>query len=209
MHQRTANSQGVEGRRQAAARGCAAWGYVWGAVLIMGLWGTSPAHGQQKIGYVDTEVILDRIPKYASVQQRLEKLEAEWRSEIQSQRETVQALRDEFRASELLFTEAERKKKRAAIQQAQQKVQELRKRDFGPDGRLYARQKKLMRPIQERVLTAAEEVATEEGYDYVFDKSEKVLFLYAREQHNLNDEVLEALGITLNEDNQRTDGDGS
>jgi outer membrane protein len=138
------------------------------------------------------------------VQQRLEKLEAEWRSEIQSQRETVQALRDEFRASELLFTEAERKKKRAAIQQAQKKVQELRKRYFGPDGRLYARQKKLMRPIQERILTAAEEVATEEGYDYIFDKSEKVLFLYAREQHNLNDEVLEALGVTLNEDNQRT-----
>lgn len=200
MHQETGNSRGVGGRRRAAA-----WGYVWGVVLIVAAWGTlSPAHGQQKIGYVDTEAILDRIPKYASVQQRLEKLEAEWRSEIQSQRETVQALRDEFRASELLFTEAERKKKRAAIQQAQKKVQELRKRYFGPDGRLYARQKKLMRPIQERILTAAEEVATEEGYDYIFDKSEKVLFLYAREQHNLNDEVLEALGVTLNEDNQRT-----
>jgi len=204
MHEETGKSRGVGGRRRAVA-----WGYVWGAALMVAVWGTSPAHAQQKIGYVDTEAILKRIPKYASVQQRLEKLEAEWRSEIQSQRETVQTLRDEFRASELLFTEAERKKKRAAIQQAQKKVQELRKRYFGPDGRLYARQKKLMRPIQERVLTAAEEVATEEGYDYIFNKSEKVLFLYAREQHNLNGEVLEALGITLNDDNQRTNDDGS
>jgi outer membrane protein len=79
-------------------------------------------------------------------------------------------------------------------------VEQLRERYFGPEGRLYTRQKKLMRPIQKRVLAAAEEVATEEGYDYVFDKSEKVLFLYAREEHNLNDQVLRALGIATNQE---------
>jgi outer membrane protein len=59
-----------------------------------------------------------------------------------------------------------------------------------------------MRPIQQRILSATEEVATEEGYDYVFDKSEKVLFLYARDEHNLNDLVLRRLGITPDEQTQ-------
>lgn len=176
-------------------------GLVLAAVGIAGLWGGAlPAQAQQKIGYVDTETILEELPEYASVQQKLETLEEQWRSEIEAQRETVQELRDEYQASELLYTEEERKQKRSAIQQAQRKVEQLRERYFGPEGRLYTRQKKLMRPIQKRVLAAAEEVATEEGYDYVFDKSEKVLFLYAREEHNLNDQVLRALGIATNQE---------
>ncbi len=179
------------------------------AVVLMALWGgRTPAWAQQKIGYVDTETILEELPEYTSVQQKLNKLEDQWRAEIKEQKKTVQKLRDEYQASELLYTEEEREQKRDAIEQAQRKVERLRERYFGPDGRLYTRQKKLMRPIQKRVLSATEEVATEEGYDYVFDKSKKMLFLYAREEHNLNGQVLEALGITTNQD-RRSDAEGS
>lgn len=164
------------------------------AALLMGGW-SGEAYAQQKIGYIDTQSILEELPEYATVQQKLDQLEEEWRTEIQNQREKVQALRDEYRAWELLYTDDERQDKRAAIQKAQKEVERLRQRYFGPDGRLYARQRELMRPIQERVLNATEEVATEEGYDYVFDKSEKVLFMYAREDHNLNRLVLRELGI--------------
>jgi len=164
------------------------------AVALIGLWGTE-AHAQQKIGYVDTQSILEELPEYATVQQKLDQLEERWRTEIQNQREKVQMLRDEYRAWELLYTDEERRQKRAAIEKAQKEVEQLRQRYFGPEGQLYTRQRELMRPIQERVLNATEEVATEEGYDYVFDKSEKVLFMYAREDHNLNRLVLRELGI--------------
>lgn len=157
--------------------------------------GSVGAQAQQKIGYVDTQTILEELPEYATVQQKLDQLEQEWRAEIESQEKKVEALRDEYRAWELLYTDEERQEKRAAIQKAREKVEQLRQQYFGPDGELYARQQELMRPIQERILTATEEVATEEGYDYVFDKSEKVLFMYARDDHNLNTQVLRALGI--------------
>jgi outer membrane protein len=174
------------------------------AAAVLGLWGwAGEARAQQKIGYVDTQAILKKLPEYATVQQTLDELETKWRAEIENQKEKVQTLRDEFQASELLYTEEERKQKRRAIEQAQQKVEQLRQRYFGPKGQLYTRQKKLMRPIQKRILSAAEEVATEEGYDYVLDKSEKVLFLYAREEHNLNRLVLRKLGITPD---QRAEG---
>ncbi|WP_232798485.1 OmpH family outer membrane protein [Salinibacter altiplanensis] len=172
------------------------------AIVLCGIWGEK-AHAQQKIGYIDSQIILEELPEYATVQQKLDQLEQEWRTEIQNQEETVQALRDEYRARELLYTDQERRKKRAEIQKAQEKVDQLRQRYFGPDGQLYARQQELMRPIQKRILDATEEIATEEGYDYVFDKSEKVLFMYAREEHNLNSRVLRALGINPG---QRADG---
>jgi outer membrane protein len=62
-----------------------------------------------------------------------------------------------------------------------------------------------MRPLQERVLTAVEDVATEAGYDYVLDKEGETLFLYAREEHNLNDRVLQELGITTRREGERQD----
>ncbi len=176
------------------------WGLALIVAAVIGLWGSaSEARAQQRIGYIDTQSILEELPEYATVQQKLDKLEEEWRAEIQDQKERVQKLQNEYQASRLLYTDEERKQKQKAIEEAQRKVEQLRQQYFGPEGELYTRQKQLMQPIQERILNATEEVATAEGFDYVFDKSEKVLFMYAREEYNLNDQVLRELGITPNQ----------
>lgn len=159
----------------------------------------SPAHAQQKIGYIDSEYILNQTPEYANVQQKLDQLEQQWRQEIQKKQQQVQELRREFEARELLYTEEERKNKQEEIRTAEKEVEQLRQRYFGPEGQLYQRQQELMRPIQERVLTAVEEVATAEGYDYVFDKSGEFLFMFARDQYDLSDDVLRELGIDVDE----------
>lgn len=171
-----------------------------------------PAAAQQKIGYIDSEYVLNQLPEYATVQQKLDRLEEQWQTDIQEARSRVDTLQQEFEARELLYTEEERQRKRDAIQEARDRVQTLRQRYFGPDGELYARQKELMRPIQERVLAAVEEVATAEGYDYVFDRSGDFLFMFAREQHNVSDAVLREMGINVDQQsqqNQQARRDGS
>jgi outer membrane protein len=160
----------------------------------------SPAAAQQKIAYVDTEYILDEMPEYATVQQKLDELETKWREEIQKKREEVRTLEQEFEARELLYTEEERNRKKQAIQKARKEVEQLRQRYFGPDGELYTRQKELMRPIQQRILEAAEDVATEDGYDYVVDRKGDALFLYANQEHDLSDRVLRELGVTVEQE---------
>jgi len=152
---------------------------------------------QQRIGHVDTEYILNEIPEYSAVQQKLDQLEARWRKEIQRQERKVQELREEFEAREVLYTSEERKQRRKEIDKAQRKVERLREEYFGPDGKLYARQKELMRPLQERILKAVESVATSAGYDYVLDKKGDTLFLFAEEEHSLSDRVLQELGINV------------
>jgi outer membrane protein len=47
------------------------------------------------------------------------------------------------------------------------------------------------------VLEATESVATDGGYDYIVDKKGETLFLYAREEHDLSDQVLRELGINI------------
>ena len=69
------------------------------SVLLLGLCGVAlDAHAQQKIGYIDSQTILQKLPEYSTVQQKLEQLEKKWRAEIQSQKEEVQTLKEEFGA---------------------------------------------------------------------------------------------------------------
>jgi outer membrane protein len=168
-------------------------------LVVVGAWVAAPSRAQQKIGYIDSDYILQQTPEYATVQQKLDRLEQQWRQEIEKKKQRVQKLREQYQSRELLYTEAERKQKRQEIQKAQQEVERLRQQYFGPDGELYARQKELMRPIQERILAAVEEVATAEGYDYVFDKSGDFLFMFARDQYDLSDAVLRELGINVDQ----------
>jgi outer membrane protein len=171
-----------------------------GIVAGLGLPGAAVA--QQKIGYVDTEYVLNEMPEYATVQQKLDKLEQQWRKEIEQKRKKVQKLEQEFEARELLYTDEERKRKRQAIQQARTEAEQLRQQYFGPEGELYTRQKELMRPLQERILEATESVATADGYDYVVDQKGEALFLYARDEHDLSDRVLRELGINVDQQNE-------
>lgn len=167
------------------------------AVVALGWGAATPARAQQKIGYVDTQYVLNQLPEYQTVQQKLNKLEQQWRDEIETKREEVRTLEQEFEARELLYTDEERERKRQEIEKARKEVEQLRQQYFGPEGQLYTRQQELMRPIQERVLEAAESVATTDGYDYVVEKKGDAFFLFAREEHDLSDRVLRELGINV------------
>jgi len=168
------------------------------------LWVAFPgtAAAQQKIGYIDSQYILDRLPEYQTVQQKLDQVEQQWRSEIQEARDRVEELRQEYQARELLYTDEEREQRKQEITEARREVESLRQRYFGPDGQLFSRQRELMRPIQERILAAVEEVATSEGYDYVLDQSGDVLFMFARDQYDLSDTVLRELGVDVERQQQ-------
>ena len=170
------------------------------AVLTLAL--CIPAQAQQRIAFIDSDEILNRIPEYATIQQQIDLLAAEWEEELEEKRGSVDEMFQEYQSRELLYTNEERRKKREEIMREEEEIERLRMRYFGPEGELFTEQDKLMRPLQERILEAVEEVATSEGYDYVFDRSGDYLFLYAREQNDIGEKVLEELGIE-SDSNQR------
>ena len=157
--------------------------------------GVHPAAAQQKIGFVDAEKILQRMPEYAGVQQTLERQQSEWQAEIQRRRDDVDRMFRDYQARELLYTQEERQRRRDEIARAEQESDQLRGRYFGPEGELFTQQQALMKPLQEKILAAVEAVSGRENYDYVFDRTGDFLFLFARPQHDLTDRVLRELGI--------------
>ena len=166
-------------------------------LVALALVSVGPAAAQQKIAYIDSEYILSKTPDYASIQQEIDRLADEWQKELVDRKSEVDDLFAEYQARELLYTNEERNRRRQEILRAEQEVERLRAKYFGPDGDLFVQQEQLMRPIQERILEAIEEVAVADGFDYVFDRNGDFLFLYARSQYDLSDRVLEELGIDV------------
>lgn len=164
-------------------------------VTFVALMSASNLYAQQKIGYIDSELILQNVPDYATVQQNLDRQAQEWNNEMKKMESEVEESFREYQARELLYTAEEKKKSQERIMQLETELEAYRLRYFGPDGQLFKDQQNQMKPIQEKILTAIEEVATEGGYDYVFDKSGDVLFLFVRDQYDLSLDVLDELGV--------------
>jgi len=104
------------------------------------------AGAQQRIAYVDSEYILNQTPEYATIQQKIDRLEQQWRQELKQKQDTIAKLYREYESRELLYTEEERKQKRQAIIQAEQEMENMRQRYFGPQGELYQRQQRWRPP---------------------------------------------------------------
>lgn len=165
------------------------------ALALALLLALAPAAAAQKLGYVDSQTILPLLPEYQSARQEVDRMAAQWQSELTAMEGEIAGLEREYQARELLFTQAEREGRVQEIEARRTELTQLRRRHFGPDGDLFREEQQRMRPVQERVLLAVETVAEEGGYDFVFDRGGEVAFLYARPTFNLTDLVLEELGV--------------
>ena len=158
-----------------------------------------PAIAQQTIGYVDSQLVLQQLPDYASIQQRLDRQSTDWENGLKAKQKQIDDLFASYKARELLYTREERDRKREEIVRLEDDLERLRIKYFGPEGDLFVQQDNLIRPLQERILAAVEEVATRDGYDYVLDKSGDYIFLFYREQNDLTTKVLEELGVDVDQ----------
>ncbi len=72
-------------------------------------------------------------------------------------------------------------------------ISDFRQKKFGVSGELYASQEEVMKPVQNKIFTAIQEVADDEELDFVFDRSGDILFLYAKDEYDITHLVLEKL----------------
>lgn len=66
----------------------------------------------QKIGYFESEVILAQIPEYNGIEQRLQLLSDGWQQELDELDAEIEALEEDYKAKEILYTEEIRDQKK-------------------------------------------------------------------------------------------------
>lgn len=159
----------------------------------------SLSYGQQKIGYIDSEFIIKEIPEYTGIRQRLETIAQNWKAEIDEMEVEIQRLKQDYEAREILFTPDIRRQRQQEIDRKVREKEQYINRRFGPDGDYFRQQQELLEPLQQRILEAIVKVAEREGFDHVFDRSGDFLFLYSRRRWDLSRDVLEELGIFVDD----------
>ena len=151
----------------------------------------------QKYAYVDTEYILDNIPEYKEAQMQLDELAEEYQNEIEGKYAEILVMRKNLEAEAVLMPVDIREKREEEIREAELKINQLQTQRFGVGGDLFDKREELVRPIQEKIFNAIEELATEKNYAFVFDKAGSLTILFSNDKFDLSDDVLDAVGAEL------------
>ena len=153
----------------------------------------------QKIGYIDSEYILNKDPDYKVIQQELENISTEWKKEAQNLDKEIKELSMQLKAEEVLLTEEMYQQRLEQIKLKQQESQEFNSRIFGIDGQYFQKQAELMQPLQSKIYDAIERMTRRNNLAMLFDKAaEPSAIIYTDPRHDYSEFVLEELGIEDN-----------
>lgn len=150
---------------------------------------------QLKIGYVDSDTIMDNTPDVQDARQKIDALIQEWQTELRRMENELKAKQDDYEKRKLIMTEQTSSEALAEIAKLQKEIGDYRDKKFGANGELFQKQNELMKPIQNKIFTIIQELATEENLDFVFDRSGDIVFLFAKPDYDLTSKVIEKLKL--------------
>lgn len=150
---------------------------------------------QLKIGYVDSDTIMDNLPDAQDARQKLDALMQEWQGELNKLEGDWKTKYDDYEKRKLIMTDQTRAEVEAELVKLEQQIADYREKKFGTNGELFQKQDELMRPVQNRIFNAIQELAEEEDLDFIFDRSGDIMLLYAKEEYDLTTSVLDKLKL--------------
>ena len=150
---------------------------------------------QLKIGYVDSDTILDNSTDMQDARQKIDALVQEWQAELRKMDSDLKAKQDDYEKRKLIMTDQTSKDALAEIAKQEKDISDFRDKKFGANGELFQKQNELMKPVQNKVFTIISQIAEEEELDFVFDRSGDIIFLYAKPDYDITAKVVERLKL--------------
>jgi outer membrane protein len=148
----------------------------------------------QKYGFIDSGYVLENIPAYRAAQEQLNQLSVQYQKELESMHAEVEQMYQDFQAESVLLSEDMKRKREDVIISKEKDYKQLQRKYFGPDGDLFKKRQGLVKPIQDDVFNAVQEIASEGSYAVIFDKAGGTTLFYTNPKFDLSDQVLQKLG---------------
>ena len=151
-----------------------------------------------KIGYIDTEYILENLPEYIQISKRLEQKAGEWKKEIEERSRKIQIKKESLNSERILLTKDMIEEIEDNIMYDEEQLNEYQQKRFGPRGDLIIQKQQLIQPIQDQIFNALRELAKSRDYDFIFDKSADIVMLYSDKRYDLSDQILRTISRANN-----------
>ena len=151
-----------------------------------------------KIGYIDTEYILENLPEYNQVSDRLEEKAEGWKKEIEDRSRKIEQKKEALNSERILLTNEMIDEIEEEITLDEEELSEYQQKRFGPRGDLIIQKQQLIQPIQDQIFNAIRELAESKNYDFIFDKSADIVMLYSDKRFDVSDQILRTISRANN-----------
>lgn len=146
-----------------------------------------------RIGYIDMEYILQNVPDFTEAKNQLEQKAQKWKQEITVKNNEITKLKESLKTERILLTKELIEEREEEIAFQEKELMEIQEKRFGPNGDLIVQRAVLVKPIQDQVFTAVQDIAEQRKFDYVFDKSSDLTIIFAAKQYDISDMVVRKL----------------
>ena len=152
------------------------------------------AQTSQKLGYVDSQVILTQWSEAIKAQGDLDALTNKWSGQLDSMTQAYQQQANDYQKQANTMPEDKKLAAQQKLVQMEQDIIDFRKTKFAQGtGEIYKKNDEIFAPIKDKIYAAIQKVAKEEGMNFIFDKSGDIILLYADSAFDVTYKVLDKL----------------
>ena len=148
------------------------------------------AQKPQKIAYIDMEYILENVPEYTDAQARLNAKVISWQQRLNDLKREIEVMKTDLSNEKALLTKELVAEREEDIKIKELDLKNLQAGYFGPTGDLYSLRQQLVKPVQDQIYNAVQEIAVRKKYDIVLDKSSDLIMLYTNKKYDVSEQVL-------------------
>jgi outer membrane protein len=127
-----------------------------GIVFVLSVSGFS-----QKFGFIDSDYILKNIPAFNAAQEQLDQLSKQYQKELETMYAEIEKMYKDFQAESVLLSDDMKRKREDVIMSKEKEYKELQRKYFGPSGELFKKRQGLVKPIQDDIFAAVQDITTE------------------------------------------------
>ncbi len=135
-------------------------------LFTLGTASAAQAQGLVKIGYIDSQAILQQDPGARQAQAQFESDMTRYRAEVEQMGEDLQQLIDQYEQQQAMLSEEAKSNRQEEIRlkqnQYQQRINEL-------EQQAGLRQAELVEPVMQRINAIIEQIRAEGSYSMIFD----------------------------------------
>lgn len=151
----------------------------------------------QKIGVVDTNYVLSKLPQYKEAEARLNTQVTQWQSDLQRLQAEYERKREAFENEKVLLLGDQLKLREKEVIDLETNIRNTIGGRFGSNGEINQLRSNLTKPYQDQIWNAIKTVSTKNNLGIVLDKSNNISVIFLDKKYDYTEAVLNLLVKTL------------
>jgi len=147
---------------------------------------------EQRIGYIDSDRIINEYEEAKQAKLQIEKEIQRWKYQLDSLKQEYIKKREEYESQEPMLSDQAKLQRQRELTALKQKYENFAREVWGDKGKIEQKNRELFDPIIKKITEKIEKVAKELGYSIILDVSSGVI-LYAQKEDDITDRVIEEL----------------